>query len=104
LPRGGRNPTVETIPGLIECRWVQVAWQAASVKFQRQQTLLRPNPVCAQPVNSGIRALSGRAVRAMLVPLHRGFDGLILGIAQDWEMLGFDEQLNAAGDTRLSAD
>ena len=45
----------------------------------------------------------GKEVRA-LVPLHRGFDGLLVVSAQGRQSGGVDEHFDAAGDARLSSD
>ena len=37
-----------------------------------------------------------------LVPLHRGLDGLKFNV--DWEVLGFDQKLDAARDARGPSD
>ena len=39
-----------------------------------------------------------------LVPLHRGFDGLLVVSAQGRQSGGVDEHFDAAGDARLSSD
>lgn len=46
--------------------------------------------------------LAKRGIR--LVPLHRGFDGLLVVSAQGRQSGGVDEHFDAAGDARLSSD
>ena len=46
----------------------------------------------------------GEAKAIELVPLHRGFDGLLVVSAQGRQSGGVDEHFDAAGDARLSSD
>jgi hypothetical protein len=50
------------------------------------------------------RAAALDRVFAELVPLHRGFDGLLVVSAQGRQSGGVDEHFDAAGDARLSSD
>ncbi|MGA8756008.1 MAG: AAA family ATPase, partial [Stellaceae bacterium] len=47
---------------------------------------------------------SPNALAQQLVPLHRGFDGLLVVSAQGRQSGGVDEHFDAAGDARLSSD
>src|SRR5262249_9715457 len=40
----------------------------------------------------------------VLVPLHRGLDGLLVVSSQGRERVGVDEHFDTAGDARLSSD
>jgi hypothetical protein len=54
--------------------------------------------VCERPPEPG----PARCHR--LVPLHRGFDGLLVVSAQGRQSGGVDEHFDAAGDARLPSD
>ena len=47
---------------------------------------------------------SPRCERTGLVPLHRGFDGLLVVRAQGRQSVGVDEHFDTAGYARLSSD